>query len=60
MRTDRKPKYAGAKLKRAVQKGLPGLFPSRKREMSVKGTECSERCGLMYVKLSVFRSHAGE
>ena len=41
------------RVKRAVQKGLPGLFPSRKREMSVKGTECSELCGVMYVKPSV-------
>ena len=47
------PKYAGAKFKRAVQKGLPGLFPSRKRVMSVKGTECSELCVVMYVKPSV-------
>ena len=47
------PIYAGAKLKMAVQKGLPGLFPSRKRVMSVKGTECSELCGVMYVKPSV-------
>ena len=60
VRTDRKPKYAGAKLKRAVQKGLPGLFPSQKREMSVKGTECSELCGVVYVKPSVLKSHAGE
>ena len=30
--------------------GLPGLFPSRKRVMSVKGTECSELCGVLYVK----------
>ena len=37
----------------AVQKGLPGLFPSRKRVMSVKGTECSELCGVVYVKPSV-------
>ena len=41
------------KLKRAVRKGLPGLFPSRKRVMSVKGNECSELCGVMYVKPSV-------
>ena len=34
VRTDRNLKYAGAKLKRAVQKGSPGLFPSRKRVMS--------------------------
>ena len=43
----------------AVQKGLPGLFPSRKRVMSVKGTECSELCGVMYVKPSDLISHAG-
>ena len=28
--------------------------------MSVKGTECSELCGVMYVKPSVLKSHAGE
>ena len=30
--------------------------------MSVKGTECSELCGFMYVKPSVhvLKSHAGE
>ena len=54
------PKYAGAKFKRAVQKGLPGLFPSRKRELSVKGTEFSELCGLIYLKPTVLKSHAGE
>ena len=48
------------RLKRAVQKASPGLFPSRKREMSVKGAECSELCGVMYVKPSVLKSHAGE
>ena len=45
------------RLKRAVQKGLPGLFPSRKREMSLKGTECSLLFGVMYVKPSVLKSH---
>ena len=28
--------------------------------MSVKGTECSELCGVMYVEPSVLKSHAGE
>ena len=55
--TDRSLSMLEQRLKRAVQKGLPGLFPSRKREMSVKGTECSELCG---VKPSVLKSHAGE
>ena len=32
---------------------IPGLFSSRKRVMSVKGTECSKLCGVMYVKPSV-------
>ena len=43
------------------EKGLPGLFPSRKRVLNVrlKGTECSELCGVMYVKPSVLKSHAG-
>ena len=27
--------------------------------MSVKGTECSELCGVMYVKPSVLKSQAG-
>ena len=48
------------RVKRAVQKGLPGLFPSRKRELSVKGTEFSELCGLIYLKPTVLKSHAGE
>ena len=29
------------------------IFPSRKRVMSLKGIECSELCGVMYVKPSV-------
>ena len=58
--TDRSLSMLEQRLKRAVQKGLPGLFPSRKRVMSVKGTECSELCGVMYVKPSVLKSHAGE
>ena len=58
--TDRSLSMLEQRLKRAVQKGLPGLFPSRKREMSVKGTECSELCGVMYVEPSVLKSHAGE
>ena len=43
------------------EKGLPGLFPSRKRVLNVrvKGTACSELCGVMYVKPSVLKSHAG-
>ena len=43
------------------EKGLPGLFPSRKRVLNVrvKGTTCSELCGVMYVKPSVLKSHAG-
>ena len=28
--------------------------------MSVKGTECSELCGVMYVEPSILKSHAGE
>ena len=55
VRTDRNLRMLGQRLKRAVQKGLPRLFPSRKREMSVKGTECSELCGVMYVKPSVLK-----
>ena len=49
--------YAGAKTEKGSAERLPGLFPSREREMSVKGTECSELCG---VKPSVLKSHAGE
>ena len=60
VRTDRNLRMLEQRRKRAVQKGLPRLFPSRKREMSVKGTECSELCGVMYVKPSVLKSHAGE
>ena len=60
VRTDRNLRMLEQRLKRAVQKGLPGLIPSRKREMSVKGTECSELCGVMYVKPSVLKSHAIE
>ena len=30
-----------------------------KRAMSVSGTECSELCGVMYVKPSDLISHAG-
>ena len=45
------------------EKGLPvpGLFPSRKRVLNVrvKGTACSELCGVMYVKPSFLKSHAG-
>ena len=43
------------------EKGLPGLFPSRKRVLKflVKGTACSELCGVMYVKPSVLKSHEG-
>jgi len=42
------------------EKGLPGLFPSRKRVLNVrvKGTACSELCGVMYVKPSL-KLHAG-
>ena len=32
---------------------------SWKRAMSVSGTECSELCGVMYVKPSDLISHAG-
>ena len=49
--------YAGAKTSKGSAERLPGLFPSRKREMFVKGTECSELCG---VKPSVLKTHAGE
>ena len=58
--TDRSLSMLEQRLKRVVQKGLPGLFPSRKTEMSVKGTGCSELCGVMYFKPSVLKSHAGE
>ena len=51
--TDRSLSMLEQRLKRAVQKGLPGLFSSRKTEMSVKGTECSELCGVVYFKPSV-------
>ena len=51
--TDRSLSMLEQSLKRAVQKGLPGLFSSRKTEMSVKGTECSELCGVVYFKPSV-------
>ena len=55
-------KYAGAKLKRASTEGLlPGFFPSRKGlVMSVKGTECRELCGVMYVKPVVLNHMQGE
>ena len=60
VRTDRSLSMLEQRLKRAVQKGLPGLFPSRKTEMSVKCNECSELCGVMYFKPSVLKSHARE
>ena len=44
-----------------VQKGSPGLFPSRKRVLNVRveGTECRELCGVMQVKPGVLQLHAG-
>ena len=37
-----------------------GMLESReKNNVRVKGTECSELCGVMYVKPSVLKSHAG-
>ena len=42
------------------EKGLPGLFPSRKRVLNVpvKGTACSELYGVMYVKPSPGKSRS--
>ena len=49
------------RLKRAVQKAyLDYSRHGKEIEMSVKGTECSELCGVMYVEPSVLKSHAGE
>ena len=47
-------------LKEQYTEGLPGSFPSRKRVMSVKGTECGELSGVMYVKRSVLKRLQGE
>ena len=39
---------------------LTWIIPVAKREISVKGIECSELCDVMYVKPSILKSHAGE